>query len=542
MLAAVLGAAVVVTTAAASSSAAVTAVEPALTLEGNWTGTQTCQASLAGRCAEPEPDQKLTLTANGSGVFQGDLVLASTQLTRGPRGDSYFVTGDVRGSSDGKVHGTYMLQATATKLVGSWTSWTGSERLFVWNMERGEPAGPSACPCGRNATSDACVACKPAPAVKLSPLHTVFENPHYPECCTVAMDPSQVCFYRIPVVLSVPRSPVVLAFAEARLGKASGRGCSDGSGPALAMKRSTDYGTSWGTTQWIANDTEPLHERLKDGIVLGVSLYEPASESAYFFYTACYVKCVYTTAYVLRSTDRGSSWSKPADGNLTDMLLQHNISMMQWGEGQGLVLPNGDLLACGWFKQAGREPGESDATDSVACVASSDHGKSWSLRGQLPMPHEPTNEVAAALTPNGSVYLSMRTNAKMPQRMQSWSTDNGHSFAPIDMGPLPAPKCNAGAINPGSDNKRLLLAHIEPTEAAPGRRNMMLRVSENGGDSFAAPVQLDRGIAGAAGMPAGYVTLTTTDDSSTVGALYENAGDLNGSCYARISYQNITLL
>ena len=56
MLAAVLGAAVVVTTAAASSSAAVT-VEPALTLEGNWTGTQTCQASLAGRCAAPEPDQ-----------------------------------------------------------------------------------------------------------------------------------------------------------------------------------------------------------------------------------------------------------------------------------------------------------------------------------------------------------------------------------------------------------------------------------------------------------------------------------------------------
>jgi hypothetical protein len=108
MLAAVLGAAVVVTTAAASSSAAVTAVEPALTLEGNWTGTQTCQASLAGRCAAPEPDQKMTLTANGSGVFQGDLVLASTQLTRGPRGDSYFVTGDVRGSSNGKVHGTYI--------------------------------------------------------------------------------------------------------------------------------------------------------------------------------------------------------------------------------------------------------------------------------------------------------------------------------------------------------------------------------------------------------------------------------------------------
>ena len=110
--------------------------------------------------------------------------------------------------------------------------------------------------------------------MKLSQLYTVFENPHYPQCCTVAMDPSQVCLYRIPVVLSIPESPVVLAFAEARLGKVSGRGCSDGSGPGLAMKRSTDLVKTWSNTAWIANDTEPLHVQLKDGIVLGVSLYD----------------------------------------------------------------------------------------------------------------------------------------------------------------------------------------------------------------------------------------------------------------------------
>ena len=320
---------------------------------------------------------------------------------------------------------------------------------------------PSSCPCGpSNGTAGGCLPCKPAPAVRLSPLHTVFENPHYPQCCTVHMDPSQVCLYRIPVVLSVPDSAVVLAFAEARLGAVSGRGCTDGSGPgestalsplplissykyekslcgtALAMKRSTNGGASWSETRWIANDTEPLHERLKDGIVLGVSLFDPTSKTSFLFYTACYVKCVYTTAHVLRSSDQGQSWSAPADGNLTGMLLQQNISMMQWGEGQGLVLPNGDLLACGWFKQAGRQPGESDVTDSVACVASSDHGRSWSVRGRLPTPHTATNEVAAALTPDGSIYLSMRTNTVMQQRMQSWSTDGGHTFSAIDEGVL----------------------------------------------------------------------------------------------------------
>jgi hypothetical protein len=485
----------------------------------------------------------LTLTPNGSGTFQRGLVLRSVQFSQSPRGDS-FATGQVLGSS-GAVHGTYMLQANASDLIGSWTSWTGTERLFVWNMKRGRPV-PQSCPCGHNGTAGYCLPCKPAPTVKLSPMHTVFENPHYPQCCTVNMDPSQVCFYRIPVVLSVPESTVVLAFAEARLGAVSGRGCSDGSGPALAMKRSTNGGMSWSETRWIANDTEPQHEQLKDGIVLGVSLFDPSSKTSFVFYTACYVKCVYTTAYVISSTDQGQSWSKPADGNLTDVLLQQNISMMQWGEGQGLVLPNGDILACGWFKTAGRRAGEADATDSVACVASSDSGRSWNVRGRLPTPHPATNEVAAALTPNGSLYLSMRTNDKMPQRMQSWSTDSGYTFSSIAQGPLPAPHCNAGAINPTAEHKQLLLAHIEPdsncTVDCVGRRNMVLRLSDDGGESFAAAVQLNHG------LPAGYVTLTTTGDRSTVGALYENANatdiatNPHAGCYTRISYQNVTLV
>ena len=232
------------------------------------------------------------------------------------------------------------------------------------------------------------------------------------------------------------------------------------------------------------------------------------------------------------------------------MLLHHNISMMQWGEGQGLVLSNGDLLACGWFKNAGRKPGEGDTTDSVGCVASSDRGQSWTLRGRLPTPHEPTNEVAAALTPSGSIYLSMRTNSVLEYRMQSWSHDGGRTFSAIGQAPLPAPHCNAGAVNPAGDNKRLLLAHIEPTVLAPGRRNMVLRLSVDGGSTFAAPVQIDRGVAPtveSAGMPAGYITLTTTNDPTTVGALYENANaaDIKANpkagCYQRISYQNITL-
>ena len=36
--------------------------------------------------------------------------------------------------------------------------------------------------------------------------------------------------FRIPVVLHVPKTPIVLAFAEARIGAAMGKeGCADGS-------------------------------------------------------------------------------------------------------------------------------------------------------------------------------------------------------------------------------------------------------------------------------------------------------------------------
>ena len=73
---------------------------------------------------------------------------------------------------------------------------------------------------------------------------------------------------------------------------------------------------------------------------------------------------------------------------------------------------------------------------------------------------------------------------------------------------------------------------------------MVLRSSADGGESFSSPVQLNHG------LPAGYVTLTTTSDSSTIGALYENANakdvasnqNTKDPCYTRISYQNITLL
>ena len=165
------------------------------------------------------------------------------------------------------------------------------------------PAWPSVDVAGASGSAEPATASEPG---RLPPMPTVFDNTHYPQCCTVAM-PGLVCMYRIPVVLHIPRTSTVRAVAEARLGAAFNKvgGCSDGAGPGLPMRRSTDSGATWGPMAWIANDTQPEHVAKKDHIVMGMAIHDPKSATSFLFYTACYQKCVYTTTYVIRSSDAG---------------------------------------------------------------------------------------------------------------------------------------------------------------------------------------------------------------------------------------------
>lgn len=364
----------------------------------------------------------------------------------------------------------------------------------------------------------------------------VFNNTHYPQCCTTPM-PGTVCMYRIPVVLHIPDTDVVLAFAEGRLGAAYNptKGCGDGAGPGLPMRRSTDSGMTWEPMRFIANDTQPSHVAVKDHIVLGMAIYDPKSKTSFLFYTACYQRCIYTTTYVIRSTDSGVTWSSPSAGNLTDMLLEgpDGISMMQFGEGQGIVMPDtGELIVCGWFKRKGAHKGELDKSDSIACLSSVDSGATWKIKGRLPEPlPQPFNEVTIGLMRNDSIFVSMRANPKVPLRYQARSDDAGATFTVPAPGTLPAPRCNAGTINLGAQT--LVLAHIEPDRHV--RENMTIRASEDSGATWPYRKLVWDG-------PAGYVTLTNTQANDTVGALYEN-GDIGsaGACYSRISYQQIVV-
>lgn len=173
----------------------------------------------------------------------------------------------------------------------------------------------------------------------------VFVNKHYPECCehwNASWGAEHQCFFRIPLVSTVPNTQTVLAFAEHRQG-ILGWGCSDGSGPSIAFRRSTDGDRSWSKLRMIATDTDPIHNRLQDGVVLGSALH--SGNTTFVFYTSCYLKCPATQTYVIRSRDGGSTWSEPKDGNLTHVVPE----MLQFGEGLGVDLGSGGLLVCGWI-------------------------------------------------------------------------------------------------------------------------------------------------------------------------------------------------
>jgi len=363
--------------------------------------------------------------------------------------------------------------------------------------------------------------------------------------------------YRIPGIV-VSGSGTLLAFSEERplYGDADPK--------SLVVKRSRDRGISWSDNiyieisngeYWRENrdavhpDDDPIKKEVWTNIA---PIVDRETNRIFFFYALSEGKIKdqnlqrYTRVYYKYSDDDGISWSgrkevttllnanengqpnKDSDGKwMTDEngfpcdYLGRAFHMP--GPGHGIQLEDGRLLLQVWNRKAlgildqGEIPVE-DRVYGVSTIYSDDHGESWHFGSAFGQELN-INESRMVQLENGDIYMNARYVPTIPgernnHRVTAISTDGGVSWGNMQIDEdFPASNhCDAGLAKVViSEGKDLLL--YSKNESVDGRKNLVVRLSQDQGQSWNISKVLDEG-------PAGYSDIAVTEDG-TVHILYE---------------------
>ncbi|HEX8915335.1 MAG TPA: sialidase family protein [Humisphaera sp.] len=338
--------------------------------------------------------------------------------------------------------------------------------------------------------------------------------------------------YRIPGLI-VTAKGTLLAYCEAR------KTGSDWGEIDLLVRRSTDGGKTWSDPKRLAerpadakqNPVAAARKQAKEG---QVALNNPVmiadrSGAVHLIYCVDYFRCFHA-----RSDDDGQTFGPAAE--ITDQAFGPYRPAYDWkvlatGPGHGVQLSTGRLIVPVWMS-LGTE-GNGHRPSAVSTIYSDDAGKTWhggAIVCTHPAPKNPS-ETAAVELADGRVMLNIRHEGPEKFRAVTTSADGAKDWTPVAYDKaLPEPVCFGTILRVSggkgsADKSRILFANPHnPTDRK--RRNLVVKLSEDEGQTWAAQKVIDAG-------PAAYSDLAA-GPGGKVYCLYESGGK-SGKDYAALT-------
>lgn len=325
--------------------------------------------------------------------------------------------------------------------------------------------------------------------------------------------------YRIPSLILTPSSSL-LAICE---GRKTGRG--DHGDLDLVLKRSDDFGASWGDLELI------YEEGGSEKITIGNPCPVVDQTTGVLWLPFCRDN---DDVLITSSTDNGKTWAPPRD--ITADVKSEGWGWYATGPGVGIQLTRGKYRGRLVIPCDHRETKDGVSMKVSHVFYSDDHGATWELGGSV---GDHTDECQVVELDDGRLMMNSRNywarDGGRPElggkRVVSISSDGGESWGPLDFDEtLIEPVCQASFIKHSNDTFRQPPFLFSNPASSTSRQQMTVRLSTDEGKTWKVQRELHRG-------PAAYSCLTVLPDRS-IGCLYE-AGE--GNAYEHLVFARFTL-